>query len=148
MKAGDPMKLSSGNQALSELAMKVGQDLGIPQELRCAILLLLESPHPIRSEKELALRVGCDRTTLYRQWRDTLGPPTQMGMKDLIDWVLLVRAVTIRHTAKSWSEVATWLGMERPTLSRAAMRLTGGGLLELELRRLLEAPLVGIVLRS
>lgn len=131
---------------LSMLEEAVRLQKNIPPKLREALMLLLDSPIPIISVKELAIRTKSDRTTLYRQWRNTFARALEMSLKDLIDWILLLRAMSWRLTGASWSSVAYRAGIKRQTLSRIARRLVARELRDLEMEHLLRHPFVESVL--
>lgn len=76
--------------------------------------------------------VGCSRTTLWRHWRAVARPGARL--QDLFDWSVLVEAVSRKGHRSSWIDIATELGAHHVTIARAALRLFGKSLKQLEAR--------------
>lgn len=76
--------------------------------------------------------VGCSRATLWRHWRAVAKPGARL--QDLFDWSVLVEAVSRKGHKSSWIDIATELGAHHDTISRAAFRLFGKSLKQLEAR--------------
>jgi AraC-like DNA-binding protein len=95
----------------------------LPAHLGRALSAICTSPFTIRSQKELAQVAQCDRSTLIRQWSRAMGD--SVSLKDMIDWLLLLRAYSLHRGGRSWAFVAERLGVERRALSSIANRLTG-----------------------
>ncbi len=113
----------------------VTENPDIPPLLERALVHLLDTPHPVASQKELAAIIACDPTTLRRQWKETFGA-AGLSLKDLLDWNLLVH-VAERPRAGSWAAVAQGFGFHRETLARISRRLTSTRLRDLEERGVL-----------
>lgn len=121
----------------------------LPVALRKALALTCRTEAPVRSVKQLATSVGCDRRTLSTQWSRAVGARSSLRLQDFLHWVLLIRARTRKSPGRSWRAVAEELGVHADTLARFARQLTGGTLGELAaanpawLARSFEAQVVG-----
>jgi hypothetical protein len=51
-----------------------------------------------------------------------------LRLEDVLDWVILLRALGVRQRGRAWREVAAELGVHEHTLARLARRLTGQSL--------------------
>lgn len=108
---------------LLRLAEEFKGERKLPLTLREALSYLLRSDQPPPSVEELALVIGCNRTTLNRQLRRAYGPTSGPTMKDVIDWVLLVRAILRKGPQRPWARIAEELGIHEHTLGRISRRL-------------------------
>ena len=102
----------------------------IPPALRAALARVACAEHPVRTVAALAEAAGCDRRTLWHQWRQT-GAAGELRLQDFLHWLLLVRAAGAKTPRRPWSDVADDLGVHPHTLARLARQLVGLSLREL-----------------
>lgn len=95
----------------------------VPRSLRDALTLASGADVPFLTVSELALVVGVDRRTLWRNWRQVTGTRGARGLKEVLAWLALVRAARLRRGGVSWTNVAERLGLNREVLRRTARRL-------------------------
>lgn len=112
---------------LREAATALEHAPGVPQRLREALLYACWAERAPRTVTALAKTVGCDRTTLCRQWRAT-GAAREMRLQDCLDWLFLMRAAQTRAAGVKWHAIADGLNVQLRSLARMARRLTGCGL--------------------
>ncbi|HXT18810.1 MAG TPA: hypothetical protein VN706_24510 [Gemmatimonadaceae bacterium] len=107
--------------------IRVGQRIRatttVPSALGHALSIACDEPRDAASIGMLATRVGCDRSTLWHQWRRIV-PDDGLRLEDFLGWLLLVRGTGLRAAGDSWPVVATELGVHHHTLARLARRLT------------------------
>jgi hypothetical protein len=112
---------------VGEVAAAVQRAPGLPPRLREALLVACRADPAPRTVASLARAVGCDRTTLSRQWRAGHAS-RRMRLQDFLDWLLLVRATEARLAGLKWEAAAERVGVHLRSLTRTVRRLTGGGL--------------------
>ena len=112
---------ASSSRLLYLLASGIPRNASLPILLREGLTIVFKSHRPIRSLKELVQLLGCARSTLRRQWLEAFGH--QGSLKELLDWVIILRAVERKSPSRSWSSIAEELGVDRDTLSQISMRL-------------------------
>lgn len=79
---------------------------------------------PLRTVQKLAKVAGCDRRTLWQQWKLAMdGSP--LRLQDVLHWFLLLRATSLKTPGRSWAAVAADLGMHPQTLGRLSQQLAG-----------------------
>lgn len=100
----------------------------LPSRLQRALVLACRCEQPIRSVGRLAEAVGCDRRTLWRQWRKTT---SEGQLKDLLSWLQLLQAVGQKTRGRSARAAAQSLGLNEKSLAPLAKRLTGQPFAEL-----------------
>ncbi|HET7622801.1 MAG TPA: hypothetical protein VFK39_12930 [Gemmatimonadaceae bacterium] len=106
---------------------------GIPRELCQALTLICEASEPIRTVTDLAYQTGYARTKLARLWKGTaMGRAAVLRLEDVVDWLLLLRALRTKTPHESWRRVGEALGVADYTLGRLARRLVNCTLLQLE----------------
>ena len=103
----------------------------VPQKLREALALACEGERPIRTVERLACAVGCDRRTLWNQWKQVVGRDEPLRLQDFLHWVLLLRAMSGKTAGRSWADVADDVGVHPHTLGRLARQLAGRTLRDL-----------------
>jgi hypothetical protein len=116
---------------LQQVAAVIASTPQFPQRLRNALVHACGTEGPVGSVNDLAAAVGCDRSTLCRQWQRRRGTAQELRLEDFLDWLAVLRAVARRPPGRKWSTVAKELGMQERTLGRMARRLLGSGLREL-----------------
>ena len=100
--------------------------------LREALASACRQDRPFLSVSDLASRIGCDRRTLWRHWRESLGPDAPLRLEDFLHWLLLLHATIRKRRHHGWAEVALELGVHEHTLGRHSMKLAGVALRDLE----------------
>lgn len=100
---------------------------GVPELISRAFSVALLAPRPIRTVAALARALGTSERTLELHWRQTAWSGS-WRVKDLVDWVLLVRAFGERNVAKTWREAGGRVQVDERRLRRIALRLTGRSL--------------------
>jgi hypothetical protein len=113
---------------LREAAAMLGRAADVTPRLREALLYACHAERAPRTISGLAAVVGCDRTTLCRHWRATVGEGCEMRLQDCLDWLLLVRALNARAAGLTWQAVVDRLGVHLRSISRSARRLSGRSL--------------------
>ena len=116
--AGLPFAL----RALGEEYMK---DEAIPVPLRRLLTCALTSVPPPRTVQHLAHLLNSDPSTIRRHWRRGVNSHGIQRVKDLLDWLVLLHAVSTKRPGLSWRRVAKSIGTHERTLGRLAVRLTG-----------------------
>src|SRR5690606_8000825 len=99
--------------------------LSLPPKLREAVVHAFRSDAPISSVAGLAAAVGCDRRTLWRQWRQAFARPPPLQLSDFVDWLLLLRATGLQGPGVEGPAGAAGLGAHEHTVARIARRLAG-----------------------
>lgn len=120
-----------GSSLLRQMAAAIDRAEQIPPKLRQALAFALRSERPIPSVIELAAAVGCDRRTIWRYWREAFGPDHPLLPGHFLDWLLLLRAASLKAPGRKWTAVAQELGIHEHTIARLAKRLAGLSLREL-----------------
>lgn len=117
-----PPESASAFRALAE--EYTGND-AIPVPLRRLLTCALTSVPPPRTVKRLAHLPNSDPSTIRRHWRRGVNSHGIQRIKDLLDWLVLLRALAAKRPGLSWRLVATRVGTNERTLRRLAVRLTG-----------------------
>lgn len=81
-----------------------------PPQLRRAVRYALEAQRPVCTLKSLAVRIGCSRSTLWRQWRDHCAHI--MPARQFLRCILLVRFTKLRSEGHTNSEACRRLGVD------------------------------------
>jgi len=110
------------------LAAAIRLDPRLPQRLRTALLLACTAPQPFRSVCRLAGAAGCDRRTLWRDWRHAMGEASPVRLEDVLHWVILARALEAKTPRRTWIEVAAEVAVHPQTLARFARQFARRGL--------------------
>jgi hypothetical protein len=93
------------------------------------VLLAADLATTARTVNEISVALGVGRSTLWKAWRDSTG---QRGrFEDLVDWLLLVKAMAAHAEAGGWLHAASRVAVHEHTLMRIARRLVGVSLLDL-----------------
>jgi len=108
------------------LAEGLRTNRAIPAKLREALARACESERPIHTVHKLAASVGCDRRTLWTQWKKVMDDEgTDLRLQDFLHWLVLMRATGRKTASRSWAAVAGDVGVHPDTLGRLAQQLTG-----------------------
>lgn len=119
---------SKANTFFRHLSRRLDESENVPGKLRRALVLACRCEQPVRSVTRLAEAVGCDRRTLWRQWRQTT---SEAHLKDLLAWMQLLQAVGERARGQSVTAVAQKLGLSEKTFGPLSKRLTNRTFAEL-----------------
>ena len=103
----------------------------IPASLREGLARACESDTPVRTVNQLAAIVGCDRRTLWYQWQQSMDGRAGLRLQDFLHWLLVLRAFGRKTPDRSWSRVASDIGVHSATLARYVRQLAGAGLNEM-----------------
>jgi len=127
--------------ALRALGEDYMRNVAIPAPLRRLLSCALTSVPPPRTVQHLAHLLRSDPSTIRRYWRRSVNSHGIQRIKDLLDWLVLLRALSAKRPGLSWRFVATIIGTHERTLRRLAKRLTDdtlGALAAAGAERLLE----------
>jgi hypothetical protein len=113
------------NAVLVRLAGVVDHALPADHLLGPAIAYACRAKPPLRSVRQLAAALACDRRTLWRHWRIARAGRMSLRVEDMLDWFLLLHAVGRKIPGRSWSSIAGELQIHPHTLGRIAARLAG-----------------------
>ena len=92
--------------------------------LRDALLQACAAPRPFRSVWKLAGVAGCDRRTLWRDWRAAMGEASPLRLEDVLHWIIFARAMELKAPGEPWSDVARSVAVHAQTLARFARHFT------------------------
>jgi AraC-like DNA-binding protein len=120
-----------GHGVLERVSALVERSEIIPLTLRKALAAAVRSPTPPRRVSDLAALAHCDRTTLWKHWRASLGTDHPLTPGRFLDWLILLHAVSRKQPGRKWERIADELKVHPHTLMRLSYRLTGASLREL-----------------
>jgi hypothetical protein len=103
----------------------------VPGRLREALATASNGGAPVRTVEKLALLAGCDRRTLWNQWKHAFADDDSLRLQDFLHWVLLLRATSRKTPDRSWGDVADEIGVHPHTLGRLSRQLAGLSLRDL-----------------
>lgn len=129
--ADAPLRPGAREHPVRALAAAIRANPAMPERLRDALLAACHPGGALRTIDKLALAVGCNRRTLWNQWRQTVGPGAPLRLEDLLHWLLLYRAAVMHGAGSTWTDAAGQVGVHVHTLARFAHRFTGKGLRDL-----------------
>ena len=109
-------------RALGEGCMR---NESIPSPLRRLLHCALTSVPPPRTVQYLARLLHSDPSTIRRHWRGCVNSHGIQRVKDLLDWIILLHALSAKHPNLSWRCVAKSIGTHESTLRRLADRCAG-----------------------
>ena len=113
----------------------------IPASLRPLLGCALTSVPPPRRVQQLARLLHSDPSTIRRHWRRDVSSHGIQRVKDLLDWIMLLHALSAKRPNQTWQCLAKSMGIHKSTLSRLADRCAGdtlGSLNSYGAERLLE----------
>jgi len=111
-----------GLRALAEACLRNEK---IPPSLRHLLTCALSTAPPPLKVQHLARLVNSDPSTIRRHWRRGVNPHGIQRVKDLLDWIVLLHAISAKGPGLSWQCVARGLGTHESTLRRVADRCAG-----------------------
>ena len=97
----------------------------IPAPLRRLLTCALTSVPPPRTVQELARLLHSHPSTIRRHWRQGVNSHGIQRVKDLLDWIVLLNALSAKRPGLGWRFVARGIGTHESALKRLAVRLTG-----------------------
>ena len=100
----------------------------IPAPLRRLLGCALTSVPPPRRVQHLARLLHSDPSTIRRHWRRDVNSQGIQRVKDLLDWIFLLHALSAKRPDRSWRCVAKSMGAHENTLRRLADRCCGDSL--------------------
>ena len=109
-------------RALGEECMR---NESIPAPLRRLLSCALTTVPPPRTVQHLARLLHSDPSTIRRHWRLGVGSHEIQRVKDLLDWIILLHALSAKHPNLSWRCVARSIETHESTLRRLADRCAG-----------------------
>ena len=112
----------SGLRALGEECMR---NESIPVPLRQLLGCALTSVPPPCTVQHLAHLLNADPSTIRRHWRRGVNSHGIQRVKDLLDWLLLLYALSAKRPDLRWRCVAKSIGIHERTLRRLANRCAG-----------------------
>ena len=113
---------------LRRMAAGCMKNEAIPAPSRRLLACALTSVPPPCTVQHLARLLNSDPSTIRRHWRCGVNAHGIQRVKDLLDWLVLVHAVSEKRPGLSWRIVAGGMGLHERTLRRLAVRLTGNTL--------------------
>jgi hypothetical protein len=122
---------AEGWSSLSWIADGFRKNLLLDPMLRKAIVEACVAREAVLSVEELARKVSRDRRSIYYHWQRAFGPSPPMTIKEVLSWLLLLKAIRLKANRITWGSVASLIGCDLATLSRQARELMGVKLTEL-----------------
>lgn len=122
---------AEGRSFLTRVADGFRKNLLIHPVLRDGLVEACLAPEAVHSVEELARRISRDRRSIYYHWQCAFGPSPHMTVKEILSWILLVKAMRQKADRITWGSVASVVGCELAILSRQARQLMGVNLTEL-----------------
>jgi hypothetical protein len=81
----------------------LNENVGISAKLKTALLVALLGEKDVKSVGALATACECDRTTLWRHWRQGIGERADPKM--VLDFILLLRALAANNRLEKGSRL-------------------------------------------
>ncbi|MXX55058.1 MAG: hypothetical protein F4106_04660 [Gemmatimonadetes bacterium] len=113
---------TAGVRALAEAYIR---NEAIAPSVRRLVTCALTAVPPPRTVQHLARLLNSDPSTVRRHWRRGVNSHGIQRVKDLLDWLVLLYAASVKRPHLSWQLVAERIGTHEKTLRRLAARLTG-----------------------
>lgn len=114
---------ASTRHPLGAIAAEIQAADRLGPRLRSALVEACRSSMPVHSVVDLAGRCGCDRRTLWRAW-NAAGPVSgHVRLEDVLGWIILIHAISIRTSGRGWSAVAAQLAINERRMYRLSERL-------------------------
>ena len=114
-----------GQNRFRHIADEIGGMSGLHPRVRAALALACAARSPFTSVEALAAAVRCDRRTLWRAWASSPAARPAMRLEDLVGWILLMRAVSMKSSGRGWSSIASEFEVSQRRLLRLSERLAG-----------------------
>lgn len=123
------LRQAHAGDVLTRLGDRVSADRHLPRALRRALGEAVSRRVPFRTVEALAAAVHIHPSTLFQELRRSRA---EMGLKEILDWILLLQARAVKLHGRSWKSVAHALETPMRTLQRASRRCAGVSLTEFE----------------
>jgi len=121
----------SEGDATREAKLRIMTRAGDSSVVRRMVAEIFGGSVPPTSVRALADRVCMRPSTLYYHWAQS--PLGSTSMKELLDWVRLMRAYEVRSRGRwSWASVCHHMEIDRRTLERTARRRCARALAQIE----------------
>lgn len=120
----------SADGVLNRLASCAEYATHLPRTVRAAMACVCRNTGAVLTGSELAESLGVSRGRLSSYWRRAI--PTGPTLKTCLDWLLLVRALSLHDRTKRWVAVAEKLGVHEHTIRRAARRRLNSRLMDIQ----------------
>lgn len=114
-----------GQNLFRHIADEIQEMPGIHPRVRAALAAACWVATPVTSVQALAAAVRCDRRTLWRAWAANPGARPAVRLEDLVGWILLIRAVSLKSGGRGWSAIASEFRVSQRRLLRLSERLAG-----------------------
>ena len=114
-----------GQNLFKRIADEIRAMPGIHERVSAALALACWVATPVTSVEALAAAVRCDRRTLWRAWAGSSAARPVMRLEDLVGWILLIRAVSLKGGGRGWSSIASEFRVSQRRLLRLSGRLAG-----------------------
>lgn len=108
---------------LGAIAAEIQAVTSLGPRLRFALVEACRSNMPVHSVVDLASRCDCDRRTLWRAWNASGRPGNHIRLEDVLGWIILIHAISIRTSGRGWSAVAAQLAINERRIYRLSERL-------------------------
>jgi hypothetical protein len=113
---------------LAGIRLTAAIDQGLRPLARQAVRVAADPSASVTTVGALASALRVSRSTLWKAWHSSTG--ARGRLEDLIDWLILVKAVGAEDT-RGWIDAATRVGVHEQTLNRIAGRSLGTTLREI-----------------
>lgn len=119
------VRAAEAGSVLRTIGEAVRESEEVPDRVQRAVSMACRRKRPVLTVTELAQSTGCDRRTLWYQWRKVT---SETQLKDFVAWCKLFHSVELRRSGRSWTEVAAAIDATPSGLRSLAKRLTGENL--------------------
>lgn len=111
---------------LERLALGLEANRSVRSPLRHVLAHACRRSAPVPTVEELATLAGRSPRTLHYHWRcSEWGRDPPPGLREFLDWILLLRSTVHRLGTSSWARTSLRLGLSMRTLRRVVRRLVG-----------------------
>lgn len=124
------IRRATADGALEQVRRRIAQCRRLKPQLRTALTAALDGSRQLRTVEDLADIAGRDRRTIWRWWRAACPDHPCATPRQLLDWLLTLRALAAHVPGRSWAQVALDLGIHDDTLARLVRRTLGRRLSE------------------
>lgn len=107
-------------QGFMENTARELRETGLPASLRDALVTAVLQVPPFPTVSALSRSVERDRRTLWGHWRRAAGDRTPLTLKNVLDLILLVRAVGMKVDGTTWNSIAASLQVGERALRRVS----------------------------
>jgi hypothetical protein len=114
-----------GQNLFRHIADEIQGMSALHPRVRAALVHACAAGIPFTSVEALAAAVRCDRRTLWRAWASSPAARPATRLEDLVGWILLIRAVSMKSSGRGWSAIASEFKVSQRRLLRLSERLAG-----------------------